>query len=611
MKTKRARRLRWRLAMPLTVAFFLLWLGTMVVLTNSACDRLEGTVSQEYEYAQKALEEQWEIYQTNRDNGLGAQADHILMYNLSAASGGLTDIGEGGMAFLVRNSLGQEVRSQLSYGYGHEAGVDQGQRWYLYFDDGLDDEGQLQLARWITQHRVHSWDFSLYPPDSWQWETLSQIGEDLANVDGTYARVTGVERPGYAVDVQKIELVHPDGTTEVMVETNTTGDNSITLELKFVEIASVLLPNLYSTGKDGPIDMELRLAHFRAAQDRVHQGATEMHGSSLTVSGQLFGISEGDGNAMRVVGGQCDIRRAAVQGQWFLYISTFLLTAVAVLLLSAHLSRKVTEPVEQMSQGAQKGRCPTDGPVQELNALAEAFNAAQDQLEGQLERERAFTRGAAHELKTPLAIIRTHAEALGEDIAPEKRGEYLNIILEESDRMGQLVGRLLELTRLESGVALNVAPLNLADVVREVWSPLALQLEQKEVSLSLELEEVWLEGDRERLKEAVGNLASNALRHVEKGKRIQVSLVRKGEQVRISVYNDGPVIPDKDLPHLFEPFYRGDKSRSRDSGGTGLGLAIVRAAVSAHGGSCGVEQRAGGPCFWLCLPVGQDEGTVS
>lgn len=605
MNKSRPRRLRWRLAVPLTVAFFLLWLGTMVVLTNSACDRLEGTVSQEYEYAQKALEEQWEIYQNNRDNGLGAQADHILMYNLSAASGGLTDIGEGGMAFLVRNSLGQEVRSQLAYGYGHEAGVDQGQRWYLYFDSGLDDQGQLQLARWLTQHRSRSWDFALYPPDSWPGDG------DLPNVDGTYARVTGVERSGYAIDVQKIELVHPDGTTEVMVETDTTGEDSITLELKFMRVASVLLPDYRGEGKAGPIDMELRLSNFREAQNRVHQGATEMHGSSFIVSGKLFGITEEDSHAIRVVGGQCDIRRAAVQGQWFLYLSTFLLTAAAVLLLSAYLSKQVTRPVERLSQGAQKGRCEIDGPVQELNALGEAFNAAQDQLEGQLERERAFTRGAAHELKTPLAIIRTHAEALGEDIAPEKRGEYLNIILEESDRMGQLVGRLLELTRLESGVALNVAPLNLADVVREVWNPLALQLEKKEVSLSLELEEVWLEGDRERLKEAVGNLASNALRHVKKGKRIQVSLVRKGEQVRISVYNDGPIIPDKDLPHLFEPFYRGDKSRSRDSGGTGLGLAIVRAAVSAHGGSCGVEQRAGGPCFWLCLPVGQDEGTVS
>ena len=362
--------------------------------------------------------------------------------------------------------------------------------WYLYFDDGLDDEGQLKLARWLTQHRSRSWDFALYPSDSWPGDG------DLPNVDGTYARVTGVERSGYAIDVQKIELVHPDGTTEVMVETDTTGEDSITLELKFMRVASVLLPDYRGEGKAGPIDMELRLSNFREAQNRVHQGATEMHGSSFIVSGKLFGITEEDSHAIRVVGGQCDIRRAAVQGQWFLYISTFLLTAAAVLLLSAHLSKQVTRPVEQLSQGAQKGRCKTDGPVQELNALAEAFNDAQDQLEGQLERERAFTRGAAHELKTPLAIIRTHAEALGEDIAPEKRGEYLNIILEESDRMGQLVGRLLELTRLESGVALNVAPLNLADVVREVWSPLALQLEQKEVSLSLELEEVMSLSDR-------------------------------------------------------------------------------------------------------------------
>ncbi len=321
MNKSRPRRLRWRLAVPLTVALFLLWLGTMVVLTNSACDRLEGTVSQEYEYAQKALEEQREIYQTNRDNGLGAQADHILMYNLSAASGGLTDIGEGGMAFLVRNSLGQEVRSQL--------------------------------ARWLTQHRSRSWDFALYPSDSWPGDG------DLPNVDGTYARVTGVERSGYAMDVQEIELVHPDGTTETMVETDTTGEDSITLELKFMRVASELLPDYRGDGKDDPIDMELRLSNFREAQNRVHQGATEMHGSSLTVSGQLFGISE-DGNAMRVVGGQCDIRRAAVQGQWFLYISTFLLTAAAVLLLSAHLSKQVTRPVEQLSQGAQKGRCQID-----------------------------------------------------------------------------------------------------------------------------------------------------------------------------------------------------------------------------------------------------------
>lgn len=511
---------------------------------------------------------------------------------------------EGGMAFLVRDQLGQEMCSQLAYGYGHEDGVDQGQRWYLYFDDGLDDAGQIQLARWLTQHRSRSWEFALYPPDDWPGDS------ELPNVDGTYARVTGVERPGYAIDVQKIELVHPDGTTETMVETDTPGEDPITLNLTFMRVSSVLLPDYRGNGKHGPIHMERRLANFRAAQDSVHQGATEMHGSSFIVSGKLFGITEEDSHAIRVVAGQCDILRAAVQGLWVVYVSTFLLTAAVVLLLSRHLSRQVTRPVEELSRGARAGRCPTDGPVQELNHLAAAFNQAQAQLADQLERERAFTRGAAHELKTPLAILRTHAEALGEDIAPEKRGAYLDIIQEECDRMGTLVGRLLELTRLESGAALDMERLNLAQVVEEVWTPLALQVEQKGVSLSLELEEVWLEGDRERLKEAVGNLASNALRHCSKGGRIQVTLTMQGEEGYLTVYNDGPAIPQEDLPHLFEPFYRGDKSRSRDSGGTGLGLAIVRAAVSAHGGSCGVENRAGGPCFWLRLPAEEPMGGV-
>ena len=595
MKTKRPRRLRWRLAVPLTAAFFLLWLGTMVVLTNSACDRLEGTVSQEYEYAQKALEEQWEIYQNNRDNDLGAQADHILMYNLSAASGGLTDIGEGGMAFLVRNSLGQEVRSQLAYGYGHEAGVDQGQRWYLYFDDGLDDEGQLKLARWLTQHRSRSWDFALYPSDSWPGDG------DLPNVDGTYARVTGVERSGYAIDVQKIELVHPDGTTEVMVETDTTGEDSITLELKFMRVASVLLPDYRGEGKAGPIDMELRLSNFREAQNRVHQGATEMHGSSFIVSGKLFGITEEDSHAIRVVGGQCDIRRAAVQGQWFLYISTFLLTAAAVLLLSAHLSKQVTRPVEQLSQGAQKGRCKTDGPVQELNALAEAFNAAQEQLEGQLERERAFTRGAAHELKTPLAVIHSYTQGLQEHIAEDKREKYLATICSEAERMNGMVLELLDLSRLEAGrVKLRRENFSLSQLTRSTLEKLAPSLEAKGLRLSTALEDpAPVLADRGRMAQVVENLLTNAVKYTPAGGNVQVEVAQTDRHTTLRVSNDCPPIPQEELDQLFEPFYRREDAAPGE--GTGLGLAIVRHIVQLHGGSCQASATPGGVVFTVTL----------
>lgn len=239
-----------------------------------------------------------------------------------------------------------------------------------------------------------------------------------------------------------------------------------------------------------------------------------------------------------------------------------------------------------------------------LAAIAMALHTDKKQREA-IARERAFTRAAAHELKTPLAILRTHAEALQEDIAPEKRKQYLDVVLDESDHMAELVGRLLELSRLESGASLNRETVDLSALVREVWAPLTLQLEQKEITLALELQEIQIGGDRMRLKEAIENLASNALRHCTRGGRIQVRLERHGAQVSLSVYNDGPAVPAEDLPHLFEPFYRGDKSHNRDSGGTGLGLAIVRAAVVAHGGDCSAENRKGGVCFYIRLPLAE------
>ena len=602
MKRNRPRKLRWRLAVPLTTAFALLWLGTMALLTNFACEKLEQTVSMRYNSARSTMEEQYEVYQNNLSKGLGAKADHIMTYNLSAAALTLTDFGEGGMAFLMRDEEGKEIRSQLTYGYGHEAGVDQGERWHLYFDSGLDDQGQIQLARWIVEHRNWSWEYALYPPDSWWGETVEAEGSDLRNFDGTYARVTGIELPGYAVNVQKIELVHPDGSVETMVETSTQGENPITLEFQFMRVSNVLLPSYGSSG-DGPVDMELRLSNFREAQAMLDREAAGDGRPVRTSGGQLTGSYGGDGGSMRLVAGQCDVLQAALEQQRFLYISTFVLTVLVVLILSAHLSRKVTGPVEELSLATQEGRCRADGPVRELNALAQAFNAAQDQLEGQLQRERSFTRGAAHELKTPLAVLRTHAEALQEDIDPQKRKQYLDIILEESDRMAHLVGSLLELSRLEAGAELHREPINLAALVREVWEPLSLPLEQKHLTLSLELEDYMVEGDRERLRELTDNLASNALRHCTPGGRIRVTLKAEEAGVRLTVQNDGPSIPPEDLPHLFEPFYRGDKARSRESGGTGLGLAIVRAAAQAHGGSCGVENCSDGPLFWVLLPL--------
>ena len=605
MEKLHAYRLRRRIAVPLMLAFSVLWLGTMALLTASTQDRLDITVQRIYKDARDDLEEQWSYYEANLENGLGAEAEHIMVDNLSSSSLALTDIAEGGMASVTRDEENHVIQSQLAWGYGHEADVDMGQRWHLRFDNGLDDAGQLELAQWIMEHRLQHWSYTLYPPDGW-------FAEDAAkdpNCDGRYARITGIELPGYAIEVQKVEIVHPDGTIETMVETTTPGEPTITLDLHYVKISSVLLPGLsYSGGEleNSPVDMELRLKNFREAQAIVSRELADEDRVVQTRGGEITGMSSGSSGTMRMVAGQCSTLTAAIEEEQFLYISTFLLTAAVVLLLSGHLSRKVTSPVEELSQQAAAGHCRVDGPITELNALAVSFNQAQDQLAGQLRREREFTRAAAHELKTPLAVLRTHAEALREDILPEKREQYLGIVLEECDRMAELVGRLLEFSRLESGAALHREPLEFAGLIREVLEPLELQLEQKQIHLTADLPELPLTGDRERLREVVGNLLSNALRHCPTGGEIRLALTREAGWACLSVCNDGLPIPAEDLPHLWEPFFRGDRSRSRESGGTGLGLAIVQAAVTAHGGSCSVENLGQGVCFRIRLPLDPD-----
>ena len=229
-------------------------------------------------------------------------------------------------------------------------------------------------------------------------------------------------------------------------------------------------------------------------------------------------------------------------------------------------------------------------------------------MEEQLQRERDFTRAAAHELKTPLAVLRAHTEALQEDILPEKREHYLKVVLEETDIMSGLVSRLLELSRLESGTAIDRKPVALAPLVQEVFEPLRLPMERKNIHLTLSLTELTADGDRLRIKEAVGNLAANALRYGLPGGQVSVKLYEEQERAVLEISNDTEQpIPVESIFHLFEPFYRVDKARSREEGGTGLGLAIVKAAAEAHGGSCTVENISGGVMFSLALPLGKEE----
>ena len=239
-------------------------------------------------------------------------------------------------------------------------------------------------------------------------------------------------------------------------------------------------------------------------------------------------------------------------------------------------------------------------------AVVLAFGAAWLETRA-IRRERAFVRGAAHELKTPLAVLRTHAEALREDIDPAKREQYLDTVVSESDRMAALVSSLMDLARLESGQKLDKEPLDFTDLVEGRAGRLALPAEQKGLRLVTQLTPAAVLGEKLALEEVVDNLLDNALRHCTHGGTVTIALTQKGRGVKLTVDNDGDPIPPEQLGRLFEPFYRGDQGRSRADGGTGLGLALVRAMAEAHGGRCWAVNRTGGVTFTVLLPGLQSE----
>ena len=419
--------------------------------------------------------------------------------------------------------------------------------WYLLLDPALSQEEQLALAELLRD----------------DWELGQFFGSEGGLVSETetderYCEVTGVADHTREVIVPKaITYVYQDRTV-TLVDSDSgffQGKELETLRFDAVQIYSRLSAQRASPGE--------MLDCWQEAEDKLDRFV-----DASTLSLRSAGVSS-DGSQYAPIDNQVILASSYACTPWHILAEelgiTALLTLLAAVLLARYTDRKQRAAIQ---------------------------------------RERDFTRAAAHELKTPLAILQAHGEALREDILPEKRAEYLDVILDECGRMSALVGRLLELSRLESGNPLQKEPLDLAALVREVWEPLALPLEQKDITLKLDLEALQLEGDRERLREAAGNLASNALRHCTPGGTIRVTLKREGSRAVLTVYNDGEPIPEADLPHLFQPFYRGgDKSRSRDSGGTGLGLAIVRAAVLAHGGECEAENTGGGVAFRLVLPL--------
>jgi len=265
----------------------------------------------------------------------------------------------------------------------------------------------------------------------------------------------------------------------------------------------------------------------------------------------------------------------------------------------------------------------------EIAALGERFNQMADRLEASLTREGAARARAeallaankelianvSHELRTPVALVRAHIESLADE--PEKCDEYARIALRETDRLERLVHDLFDLTRVENKVLkLEREPFDAGAAVREATESL-VEPTRREAGIVLkalvEGDDARCVGDRARLVQVLQNLIRNAVRFTPEGGIILVGARAEDNAVTVTVQDTGSGIPPDDLPHVFERFYRGERSRNRAAGGAGLGLAIARQLVEAMGGEIGVESVVGeGSTFLIRLPrAGQETNALN
>ncbi len=269
---------------------------------------------------------------------------------------------------------------------------------------------------------------------------------------------------------------------------------------------------------------------------------------------------------------------------------------------------RVTETALRIKEGDLGLRVPLGKEGREIESLARAFNGMLERIQALVEELKEVTDNVAHDLRSPITRIRGLAES---SLLSGKEGtawlEAAGAVVEESDRLVEMVNTMLEIARARAGV-LDMArvPVDLGEIARaagELFRPLA---EEKGLALQVSSppEPLLVPGDKGRLQRVVANLLDNAVKFTPPGGRVELRAGEgeEGEWARIQVLDRGAGIDPSDLPRIFDRFYRGEKSRS--SPGNGLGLSLALAVVRAHGGSISVENRpGGGSVFTVLLPL--------
>lgn len=294
-------------------------------------------------------------------------------------------------------------------------------------------------------------------------------------------------------------------------------------------------------------------------------------------------------------------------------IAVFAASIFLAILLSRLMSKRlksVVKGIKSVAAGNYGSRIPAKGK-DELDELAQEFNALADRLQKTEELRQRFVSDASHELKTPLAGIRLLSDSIvqNNDMPPELLREFVTDIGQEAERLSRITEKLLELTRLDVKRKEVLTAVDIAEVINDSMKMLRTLAENKNVSVLCELAEqcvIWANSDD--IHQVVFNIVENAIKYNVVGGSVRVLLYKKEDRANLIIDDTGIGIPEEDLPHVFDRFYRVDKARNSDIGGSGLGLSIVKDTVEKHGGQVTVAKReSGGTRFNVVFPIYMEE----
>jgi len=293
-----------------------------------------------------------------------------------------------------------------------------------------------------------------------------------------------------------------------------------------------------------------------------------------------------------------------------------LLAGILVALVLAGVSggfivRRALSPVERITRTAQSIEASSDlgrrvgysGPIDEIGQMATTFDHMIDRLDRAFQSQKHFVADASHELRGPLTVLQGNLDLLKRNLGEADRQESLRAMAGESQRMARIVSDLLLLAEVESGQVEQQGMVSLREILLEGLAQAQQLAGERRIVIGRQ-DNLSAMGDAHRLRQLLGNLVDNAIRHTPEGGTISLSLFRDGNWARLEVADTGIGIAPEHLPHVFDRFYRVDQARSRAEGGSGLGLAIVKGIAEEHGGKVTVTSVPGrGSTFtaWLKL----------